>query len=172
MSSDEWRTEIGGYDPRKFYTKATDSRGHRESINLKVSPAIARLLSEIVQSRAVPAYKTVGDVVRDAIVHRLHWLDEEGYTRGRRDGSVLAWLEMVDRRLEEEQQNLALLGELEKLRGTVKDLCAKGPRGVQRARQMLEEIAESAGSIPDPFWRGEAERVLREADAEVERHGG
>jgi hypothetical protein len=73
---DSWVLESNEYSPDKFYTKSTDGRGNSELIQVKVSPFVYGLLAEIIESPDFPDYRTKADLIRDALVHRLHHLRE------------------------------------------------------------------------------------------------
>lgn len=69
--NDPWVTSNGvGYDVKKVYSRASDGRGHSEVISIKISPALDAVIREVIER--VPEYNTKSDVVRDALVHRLH----------------------------------------------------------------------------------------------------
>lgn len=71
---DSWVLESNEYSADKFYTKSTDGRGNSELIQVKVSPFVFGLMAEIIESPDFPDYRTKADLVRDALVHRLHHL--------------------------------------------------------------------------------------------------
>lgn len=61
------------YDPNKLYTDSTDSKGHYEQINTKLPPSLEALIARAVDDN--PGYQRSRQAfVRDAIVHRLHFL--------------------------------------------------------------------------------------------------
>lgn len=68
---------MNDYSVEKFYTKSTDGHGHRVNARTQIPPGVAAQVSQVIASRRVPEYKTPGDLYRDAIYHRLHWLAEE-----------------------------------------------------------------------------------------------
>lgn len=74
---DPWTTAQTGYSKEKIYTRSTDTYGNGETLHIKVSPAVFAAIQEAREK--VPQLRTAHDVVRDAIVHRLHeyndWLD-------------------------------------------------------------------------------------------------
>lgn len=76
VSEDAWATDDGGYSETRFFTRSTDGHGHREEVRVRVPPHIHGRMTALVQSGAIPAYKTYGDIARDALVHRMHWLSE------------------------------------------------------------------------------------------------
>lgn len=69
---DPWVLSQNGYDPDRIYTKATDGNGQSTVLHVKVSPALYYELQALVQSRAIPELRTYADVVRDALIHRMH----------------------------------------------------------------------------------------------------
>lgn len=73
-SKDPWDTVQHGYDPERFYTRSTNSHDHSVQRSIRLSPALDAVLHHAIER--IPAYRTTHDVVRDALVHRLHQLDE------------------------------------------------------------------------------------------------
>lgn len=171
VTEDDWGTEIGGYDVSRFYTRATDGQGHKESIHVKIPPYIARLMAELVESGAVPAYRTSGDIVRDALVHRLHWLDEQGYLRGSREARTLLRLQVaMQQRLDQEHNHQTYLRQIEQTAATARSLALMGPEGVEQARSMVEQMLEAVAAVDDsPFWRERYRQALEEILKELSR---
>lgn len=66
----------GGYDIDKVYSHSTDGKGHYERMRTKITPTMEAQLSEMVASKQFD-YRTVEDFVRDACVHRLHYLSTQ-----------------------------------------------------------------------------------------------
>ena len=64
------------YSPDEFYTHATDKKGHCVSIRTAVPPTAASAVDAYVASPLFPSYKTSQDVMRDALFHRLQWLED------------------------------------------------------------------------------------------------
>lgn len=65
-----------GYDPNKLYIESTDRNGHYEQMrNLKFPPAVEALIMQAVDGN--PGYgKSMQAFIRDAIIHRLAWIDQ------------------------------------------------------------------------------------------------
>jgi len=62
------------YDQAKFYQAATDKRGHSKSVRFSLPPDQMYRLAVLVANDKTP-YQTTQDFIRDAIVHRLHWIE-------------------------------------------------------------------------------------------------
>lgn len=75
--ADPWSLATTSYDPDRFYTRATDGNGHDANVQTKVSPALMGQITHLLDSRAVPDYRTKADVIRDSLVHRLVYLNQQ-----------------------------------------------------------------------------------------------
>jgi hypothetical protein len=73
---DTWALETAEYSSDRFYTRATDGRGNSELLNFKTSPFVMGILSELVENPEFPDYRTKADVLRDALAHRLRYLQQ------------------------------------------------------------------------------------------------
>ena len=77
---DPWGTPTEGEDssslnPNKFFTNySSDVRG--ETISVREDPEFLRQIRILIESGKIPAYKTIGDVVRDALRHRFYYLSD------------------------------------------------------------------------------------------------
>jgi hypothetical protein len=67
---------VPAYDVNEFYTHATDKKGHHATVQAALLPECHVLLTEIIQSGKVPAWKTIGDVIRDSVRHRVEYVKE------------------------------------------------------------------------------------------------
>lgn len=65
-----------GYDPSKLYIESTDRNGHYERTQqIKIPPAVEVLIMQAVDGN--PGYnKSSQAFIRDAIIHRLAWIDQ------------------------------------------------------------------------------------------------
>lgn len=70
-------TQDSGYNEDDFYTRSTDGHGHQRHVRVNFPPSVVGQIAEIIQSGRIGAYKTSQDFIRDAVVHRLHYLNEE-----------------------------------------------------------------------------------------------
>ena len=80
-----WQTSDDGYDAKHYYTQSSDSKGHHAKVQVKVPTNIAGEIARLVQSGIIPEYDTAQALIRDAVIHRLHmvneWVKDEGLTR-------------------------------------------------------------------------------------------
>lgn len=63
------------YNPNSFYCTSKDADGS-ESMRIKVPTWVVRELASLSNSSDFPTYKSTSDVVRDALVHRVHYLKD------------------------------------------------------------------------------------------------
>lgn len=61
------------YDERHFYTTETGT----ETLRVRVSSRVARAVVEVVNQPNYVHYRTPSDFLRDAVIHRLHYLSHE-----------------------------------------------------------------------------------------------
>lgn len=71
-----WKTTDPSYSEDKFYTSSTDGQGHSSHIRVNVPPNVAGRVEALVQKGMIPAYKTRQDVMRDALIHRLNYIED------------------------------------------------------------------------------------------------
>ncbi len=65
-----------GYSPTKFYTRSTNSHDHSKEVRCLVPPDLHAMLFKLQADE--PAYRTVADIVKDALYHRVRYLLEDG----------------------------------------------------------------------------------------------
>lgn len=77
--SDEEEDLTQGYDVSKFYVKGSDTKKgqQREHFRVYLQPHLADQIAELIASKNIPQYRTVGDMFRDAMFHRLTYLREQ-----------------------------------------------------------------------------------------------
>lgn len=63
-----------GYSEDRFYTKSSDERGHSKMLRLWIPQGIDAQVYGATNE--IPQYRTVQDFMRDAIVHRLEYLQK------------------------------------------------------------------------------------------------
>lgn len=105
---DQWALDSHEYSPDKFYVKSTDGRGNSELLNLKMSPFEMGLLGELVESPDFPDYRRKGDVIRDALAHRMRHVRQMA-----KDPKRMAGLKQKTDMLMQEAHVERLRGEME-----------------------------------------------------------
>lgn len=72
---DPWHEALDSYDVTTYYTRSTDGRGHYEQLrNVKISSSLHAVLSQMIHERAIPEYRSIADVIRDSLIHRMHYV--------------------------------------------------------------------------------------------------
>lgn len=61
-----------GYRPERFYTRSLDKRGHGENLRVRVPQGIDSQMYAAVKE--IAQYDSLQDLIRDAVVHRLEYL--------------------------------------------------------------------------------------------------
>jgi hypothetical protein len=139
------------YSLEDFYTKSVDSRGHREMTRVAFPPNVLSTLSTIVQSGKIPAYRTVQDVIRDAVLHRIWWLEKyalkESY--GIIDYASLKMMKLqqfIENSLKEGQRMEAIVTNAEKALEYHKSL-----RDKEEMIKVLSELRNQIDNVREPF---------------------
>jgi len=143
-----------GYDPTKFYCRATDARGHGEKISGKIPPDLYAQICALVFSPDFPDYTMPMDFVRDAIVHQLQ-------ARQSQIGDP-AFREAIDsalRRLAFDEFSLRMAEDVdrwekseERLREALTAL--RGAKAWGQLYEYLKHGEELADPLPEPYRTG------------------
>ena len=151
-----WETEPAGGDADpdsldQFWTQATDGRGHGEQVHFKVPPYVTGLAAEVVQSGAIPAYRTTYDLYRDAIVRWLKKLRKLGALDGIA-GTTIGFEEAAAKALEYEERRAAFQKTIDRMAEVVADLERAG--AVEEAQRLVRDLYAKALGIQDSaYWR-------------------
>lgn len=65
-----------GYDVHKFYVRSSDGKGHSMNVQVPLSTATHGMISQLIASKAIPAYTTQQAFIRDAVIHRLRYIND------------------------------------------------------------------------------------------------
>ncbi len=131
-----------------FYTQASDKKGHTAKITVQFPVNVAGEIASAIQSGKIPEYKTAQDFVRDAVIHRLHHIqnliDDPDLER-----KITMWtihneaLRARQQREEYVDMMLAVEEHVAHLTSTRQD---------KRLREFLNDLLEKADiAIPDEF---------------------
>lgn len=141
---DPWALAQSGYAPDKLYTRSTNGHDHADTLYVKVSPALMACVAEACEK--VAGYRTKADVVRDALIHRMHQVNDWMAT-GINMGPVDVEVRMAE--LEQIQSNRhywnAVITQLD---NTLRELCEEGD--FETAVYVIQENA-AVESMSPPY---------------------
>lgn len=151
---EQWVTDET-YDIRRAYVRSTDSQGHYKSVRVNIPGYVKAQADAIIARDPMCLWRTVPDLFRDALHHRLVWYAEE---RGNLDLSEMLALERAAEFLERKAKEE---GEREHLLELTREQLATAKR--QQDRTTIASIlllAEDAMEPMNDHWRQEMERVI------------
>lgn len=148
----------GGYSPDRFYTQSRYApNGDRRWVSLSRQTFPAEMIArveDLIHLRKFPAYHSIGDFVRDAVVHhlynRLSELNEPGWHKQR---DVFAMLFEAER-LQIEGQ--ALEDAYDRFSAMLRD-----ERDAVKRERVREKIEEFTADIESSYWRDRFERLAK-----------
>lgn len=145
------------YSPDELYTNLADGK-HAAVIHFRLDINILAEITKLVEGRTVREYETMSHFFRDAVIHRLHYV--ENNTPSLRLSRLLSELEVSHVLLRAEQQQATFDKTMVEAGNLLAQLISRGTEGRQRARVILEELLVSVSNISDPYWRGQAQDYL------------
>lgn len=164
----QWgKADNEGYSIDKFYTKSTDGRGHQKHVRVNAPPALVARASKMVKAEALP-YNTVQDLVRDALHHRVHWL-EKNVSNIEVDQDLVAVL-----RLQERIDYIRTEGEtLEQLVDTLEESLELHYQRKNR-KLLWTTIGEAERGLDaiSPPYKGQVRELVSEYKEKAEELGG
>lgn len=169
--SDPWDDPLEGEDnsiinPDKFYTNySSDVRG--ETISVREDPEFLRQVRVLIESGKIPAYKTIGDVVRDALRHRFYYLSNNWELPPHLVQMLkLQQVESIWNDLSAELQAMASVAD-----NAEKALeSAFQERDKPMLNKMLNHAKDTLIRLHDPYY-SELARVIREYELKAESMG-
>lgn len=158
-----WGTEDGdaAYDPTRYYTFGSDSKGHSVELRVTIPKPLRGELQRLIESGAIPEYHTAQHVARDAIYHRVKMLSrmlDDGQLERAVDLAIL---------LSEEEALQARESEARLFIDTVRDnlqmLTARGKEhgDYGRLAEYLETRSGKTEIVPEGY-RAEYETMLKD----------
>lgn len=144
---------IPGYSAKNFYVSGSDDKGRSGTV--RVSPGkttgrtlmvpryIAAQINQLVEDDATP-YRYQQDFIRDAIVHRLHYLQQF-----RKDDPIwgtFARMSEVEKSRAEAQQQAE---HVERLEEALNEACTEGDK--QFYDEILKEAKQIERALRDPY---------------------
>lgn len=144
----------GEYSPDKFYTASTDDKGHHAALRTtSIPPYIQSAMREIIEQRYIPEYRQMGDIVRDALVHRLQYLKKH-HPRLSELGRLILAQENMERRLQIRKEAIRLA---ERCAEVVKASISVGD--TDEAKEAIAEFLEALVDV-DEKVRDQATRII------------
>lgn len=148
---DAWRTEKADYDINRFYCRAKDKDGHSTTVHVKIPDDLAGELAALVQSGRISDYRTMQDVMRDGLVHRLHWVLEHIHDLPNEESlrSALARQVVHNETLRYQEE----LAELSALPGAIETVCETALQSgdLEQLGRYLEMQTEHVEHLREPF---------------------
>lgn len=148
----------GGYSPDRFYCQSRNGpQGERRWISLgrQTFPAemIARV-EDLIHQRRFPAYHTIGDFVRDAVVHHLYSrLSELRDPTWHRQRDVYAMLFEIERL---ELEGSALESAYDRFNNLLRD-----ERDAKKRERIKHNLREFVDELESDYWRARFTDLLR-----------
>lgn len=155
------------YREDRFYTRSVNADGHGERMQVRVPQGIDSQMHAAVAE--VPEYKTIHDLIRDSVIHRLEFLQKR-YNLGDGARRILE-LERIRSDLTKRSQETETMQEaVDDLANTIQALWDK--QDYSMMRDVLDTGSEMYEWLRDPY-KGKALSVLEKwratARTEIER---
>jgi len=131
-------------NPEEFIFHAADEKGHTKTMRVNVPTDLAQMLHQIVQKGHFP-YRTDEDVIRDALFHRLAWLNENK-DLDLKDYLTYTWA--MDAALNQVESAHKFQEWMASLNGKMTILLNDSARQI-----FLQKILEATYKIRDDYWR-------------------
>lgn len=141
----------GQYSRVKFYTRATDTKGHRRSMTVSIPPEVAGQIEVLVGSPDWPDYTSTMAFVRDSVVHNLaRCLELAGDPRLQESlEETLSWYALRESgRIKKERRDQWVAVQQDFLDHF--EACA-ADGAWESAAQHVEEYEEQFYTLPDPY---------------------
>lgn len=144
---DYWAVDDGAYSIDNFYTKSKDMQGHSTVYHVRLPDYVAGEIGSMIESRKIPDYRTAADLIRDAIVHRLHYLSERT-TSTALDGVVNRIA--IENKTAQYQEELDAFRELT---NEIRDTCQKAfiENDHEHLYDYIDQQAQLVEALREPF---------------------
>lgn len=146
-----------GYDPDEVYIRSTDGHGNSDNLQCRVPIEVSGEVAAIVATQLIPDYRTPADFVRDAIVHRLHYVAEKVNSPELRRFVTVEF--MHSRVLAERAQIANLIRTVDEMSQLCKD--ARDAGDVEALGRAIEACENMAEAVRDPY-AGQIREIRKE----------
>ena len=149
------------YDPHRYYTFGSDQKGHSSEIRIQIPKPLRGEMQQLVESGAIPEYRTAQHIARDALYHRIKQLSQQI------DNDELSRAVGLAMLISDEEQIKATDLEARSYIGMVTDnlrtLMAQAHEAADyaRVREYISDRSSYAEVLPEAY-RAEYEGVLKE----------
>lgn len=154
QSSGGYDPEVdSGYFPPDFIIPGSDHQGHSERIYCRVQPQHARALSKVLNGHHFP-FRTVGDVMRWAIVRGLKVLDRLEPMPG-----FIGMADAINEILKQQLYMQEFVGMFNTMTTVIQQHIAAGAEG--EARKLLTVVLGHIRKMEDePYWKKKCEEEV------------
>ncbi len=148
ISNESWEVDEGDfYDPNEFYTASQDKKGHSFHARVNLPKPLGGAMGALIQSQAIPQYRTVEDLMRDATYHRVKQI-----ARALDDGELEAQVDMAMLHAQELQITETAQHADELIDSMQTNAAMYWQRGDMRAlKKYLAERRQVADSLVEPY---------------------
>lgn len=153
-----WGTEAVGYRIDDFYIGSTDGRGHNQNVQVPVPTNVMGHMASMIQMRTFPAYRSMQDFIRDAIVHRLHQLAAMTDRETATTLNEVVSMEVMASHVEKHARDMDTMRSMVSRADQNLSLAAKEEDWIT-LRKMLDVYEGGIEDLNEP-WRGRLEEIL------------
>ena len=140
----------------EFSIPAQDSHGHSAKVISRITPAMQRQISLIVETNPFQ-WETASDFIRWCIFDGQRKVTE--YMKNPEITSMMALINSWVAAARVQQEHLKFTASLEVISGVIADLINKGAE--PPAKKIVQEILEQVETVEDLFWRKRFEEEIR-----------
>ena len=158
---DPFGVESKDYSPHKFYTKSGDGLLPK-NVQVPIPSGIYAQVQQLINGDKLPGYRSVQDMVRDAIYHRLRFVNQE-----LDDGTLERLLDIWGHRSRMEMSKDEMTGLVrivEETKETLGIACDGGDWDM--VKYILEEARQLVDQIREPY-KAKLNKVIEEFAAKV-----
>ncbi len=165
FSKGSWEVENDDYDPTRFYTKSEDAKGHSYHARVNIPKPLAGEIAELISSGAVPQYRSVADVIRDAVYHRVKQISRLIDDGKLEQGADMAMLLSEEIQLEEEAVHAEQL--IDAMRNNINRMFQQGTKP-DTIKRVLAEREDKANNVAESY-RAKYLEVIADFKERLER---
>ncbi len=134
------------YSEDKFYTSASDKRGHSEQARVTFPQGILSQILAIVQSGSIPQYKTVQHFIRDAVYHRLKYLQTHNVKVDEKELSAIGLSNTISK-------YESYIDTLDNAESTIRQVLekARSSQDYEAINSIIDDVSDAMDNIPESY---------------------